>query len=135
MALIILYYFTCSIYRAVEDKNIGPLIKTIMTRCIHCTRCIRQVYQYSIPINLLCIGIRFGNEIAGVEDLGTTGRGGDMQVGTYIEKMFRSELSGNVIGEYTFTSLLQNFFFPRDVHEWKGLWCSSTVQLLSTQIY
>ena len=42
---------------------------------------------------------RFGNEIAGVEDLGTTGRGGDMQVGTYIEKMFRSELSGNVIGE------------------------------------
>lgn len=66
--------------RAVEDKNIGPLVKTIMTRCIHCTRC-----------------IRFGNEVAGVEDLGTTGRGGDMQVGTYIEKMFRSELSGNVI--------------------------------------
>lgn len=66
--------------RAVEDKNIGPLVKTIMTRCIHCTRC-----------------IRFGSEIAGVDDLGTTGRGGDMQVGTYIEKMFRSELSGNVI--------------------------------------
>ena len=42
---------------------------------------------------------RFGNEIAGVEDLGTTGRGGEMQVGTYIEKMFRSELSGNVIGK------------------------------------
>lgn len=41
---------------------------------------------------------RFGNEIAGVEDLGTTGRGEDMQVGTYIEKTFRSELSGNVIG-------------------------------------
>ncbi|XP_065176922.1 NADH-ubiquinone oxidoreductase 75 kDa subunit, mitochondrial-like [Sycon ciliatum] len=66
--------------RAVEDKEIGPLIKTIMTRCIHCTRC-----------------IRFGNEIAGVEQLGTTGRGGDMQVGTYIERMFKSELSGNVI--------------------------------------
>jgi NADH dehydrogenase (ubiquinone) Fe-S protein 1 len=66
--------------RAVEDKNIGPLIKTIMTRCIHCTRC-----------------IRFANEVAGVEDLGTTGRGGDMQVGTYVEKMFKSELSGNVI--------------------------------------
>ena len=47
---------------------------------------------------------RFGNEVAGVEDLGTTGRGGDMQVGTYIEKMFRSELSGNVIG----TSLIQS---------------------------
>ncbi|CAI8023176.1 NADH-ubiquinone oxidoreductase 75 kDa subunit, mitochondrial [Geodia barretti] len=66
--------------RAVEDKNIGPLVKTIMTRCIHCTRC-----------------IRFGNEVAGVEDLGTTGRGEHMQVGTYIEKMFHSELSGNVI--------------------------------------
>lgn len=66
--------------RAVEDKNIGPLIKTIMTRCIHCTRC-----------------IRFASEVAGVDDLGTTGRGGDMQVGTYVEKMFMSELSGNVI--------------------------------------
>ena len=49
----------------------------------------------------LSIGVRFGNEIAGVEDLGTTGRGGDMQVGTYIEKMFRSELSGNVVGKQT----------------------------------
>lgn len=66
--------------RAVEDKNIGPLIKTIMTRCIHCTRC-----------------IRFASEIAGVDDLGTTGRGNDMQVGTYVEKLFKSELSGNVI--------------------------------------
>ncbi|KAH3783321.1 NADH-ubiquinone oxidoreductase 75 kDa subunit, mitochondrial-like isoform X1 [Dreissena polymorpha] len=66
--------------RAVEDKNIGPLIKTIMTRCIHCTRC-----------------IRFASEVAGVDDLGTTGRGGDMQVGTYVEKMFKSELSGNII--------------------------------------
>lgn len=66
--------------RAVEDKNIGPLIKTIMTRCIHCTRC-----------------VRFGSEIAGVDDLGTTGRGNDLQIGTYIEKMFNSELSGNVI--------------------------------------
>ncbi|KAI1899020.1 hypothetical protein AGOR_G00078380 [Albula goreensis] len=66
--------------RAVEDKNIGPLIKTIMTRCIQCTRC-----------------IRFASEIAGVEDLGTTGRGNSMQVGTYVEKMFMSEMSGNVI--------------------------------------
>ncbi|EGD82631.1 NADH-ubiquinone oxidoreductase 75 kDa subunit [Salpingoeca rosetta] len=66
--------------RAVENKNIGPLIKTIMNRCIHCTRC-----------------VRFGNEIAGVDELGTTGRGNDMQIGTYIEKMFNSELSGNVI--------------------------------------
>ena len=66
--------------RAVEDKNIGPLVKTIMTRCIHCTRC-----------------IRFASEVAGVDELGTTGRGGEMQVGTYIEKMFKSEMSGNVI--------------------------------------
>ncbi|KAG0711003.1 NADH-ubiquinone oxidoreductase subunit, mitochondrial [Chionoecetes opilio] len=66
--------------RAVEDKNIGPLVKTIMTRCIHCTRC-----------------VRFASEVAGVEDLGTTGRGTDMQIGTYVEKMLMSELSGNVI--------------------------------------
>ncbi|XP_056145660.1 NADH-ubiquinone oxidoreductase 75 kDa subunit, mitochondrial-like isoform X2 [Lampris incognitus] len=66
--------------RAVEDKNIGPLIKTIMTRCIQCTRC-----------------VRFASEIAGVEELGTTGRGNDLQIGTYVEKMFMSELSGNVI--------------------------------------
>ncbi|KAJ8712444.1 hypothetical protein PYW07_005286 [Mythimna separata] len=66
--------------RAVEDKDVGPLIKTIMTRCIHCTRC-----------------IRFASEVAGVDDFGTTGRGSDMQVGTYVEKMFLSELSGNII--------------------------------------
>ncbi|XP_031623956.1 NADH-ubiquinone oxidoreductase 75 kDa subunit, mitochondrial [Contarinia nasturtii] len=66
--------------RAVEDKDIGPLVKTIMTRCIHCTRC-----------------IRFASEIAGVDDLGTTGRGSDMQVGTYVEKLLLSELSGNII--------------------------------------
>ncbi|GFU52041.1 NADH-ubiquinone oxidoreductase 75 kDa subunit, mitochondrial [Trichonephila clavipes] len=57
--------------RAVEDKNIGPLVKTIMTRCIHCTRC-----------------VRFGSEVAGVDDLGTTGRGSDMQIGTYVEKPY-----------------------------------------------
>jgi NADH-quinone oxidoreductase subunit G len=66
--------------RAVQDKNAGPLIKTIMTRCIHCTRC-----------------IRFATEIAGIETYGTTGRGKGMEVGTYIGKIFDSELSGNVI--------------------------------------
>lgn len=66
--------------RSVEDKYCGPLVKTIMTRCIHCTRC-----------------IRFATEVAGVEDLGTTGRGRDTEIGTYIEKMLGSELSGNVI--------------------------------------
>ncbi|MCJ1340372.1 NADH dehydrogenase (ubiquinone) 78K chain precursor, 5-prime end [Bachmanniomyces sp. S44760] len=66
--------------RAVEDKNIGPLIKTSMNRCIHCTRC-----------------IRFANDVAGAPELGSTGRGNDMQIGTYLETSLDSELSGNVI--------------------------------------
>jgi len=66
--------------RAVKDKYVGPLIKTVMTRCIHCTRC-----------------IRFATEIAGVPDLGATGRGESMEVGTYVEKALGSELSGNLI--------------------------------------
>nr|YP_007890548.1 NADH dehydrogenase subunit 11 [Histiona aroides]AGH24042.1 NADH dehydrogenase subunit 11 [Histiona aroides] len=66
--------------RGVEDKNIGPLVKTVMTRCIHCTRC-----------------VRFATEVAGVPDLGTVGRGRDTEISTYIEKVFNSELSGNVI--------------------------------------
>lgn len=66
--------------RAVEDKNMGPLIKTSMNRCIHCTRC-----------------IRFANDIAGAPELGSTGRGNDMQIGTYLETALDSEMSGNVI--------------------------------------
>ena len=66
--------------RLVPDKNMGPLIKTQMTRCIHCTRC-----------------IRFATEIAGVPELGAIGRGEDMQITTYLEKSIQSELSGNVI--------------------------------------
>jgi NADH-quinone oxidoreductase subunit G len=66
--------------RAVEDKYMGPLVKTIMTRCIQCTRC-----------------VRFATEIAGVSDLGATGRGEDMEITTYLEKAIDSELSGNVI--------------------------------------
>ena len=66
--------------RAVEDKNIGPLIKTSMNRCIHCTRC-----------------IRFANDVAGAPELGSTGRGNDMQIGTYLETSLDSEMSGNVI--------------------------------------
>lgn len=66
--------------RAVEDKNIGPLVKTIMTRCIHCTRC-----------------VRFTTEVAGVSDLGATGRGEDMEITTYLEAAMASELQGNVI--------------------------------------
>jgi NADH-quinone oxidoreductase subunit G len=66
--------------RAVNDKNLGPLVKTVMTRCIHCTRC-----------------IRFITEVAGVPDLGATSRGEHMEVGTYVEKALGSELSGNII--------------------------------------
>ncbi|GAA5932485.1 uncharacterized protein JCM15063_001240 [Sporobolomyces koalae] len=66
--------------RATENKNFGPLIKTSMNRCIHCTRC-----------------VRFANEVAGVQDLGTSGRGNDMQIGTYIEKTINSEMSGNIV--------------------------------------
>jgi len=66
--------------RVVSDKNIGPLVSTDMTRCIHCTRC-----------------VRFGDEIAGVSELGATGRGEFMEIGTYVEKSLSSELSGNVI--------------------------------------
>ena len=83
--------------RAVKDKDLGPLIKTIMTRCIHCTRC-----------------IRFATEVAGVPELGATGRGENMEVGTYVEKALTSELSGNMVdlcpvgaltsGPYAFTA-------------------------------
>ena len=66
--------------RAVREKDFGPLVKTEMTRCIHCTRC-----------------IRFLTEIAGVEELGATGRGEDMEISTYIERALSSELSANII--------------------------------------
>ncbi|SPO32697.1 probable NADH dehydrogenase (ubiquinone) 78K chain precursor [Ustilago trichophora] len=66
--------------RAVEDKNLGPLVKTVMTRCIQCTRC-----------------VRYANDVAGVQEMGTTGRGNDLQIGTYIEKTMNSEMSGNII--------------------------------------
>ena len=69
-----------SFKRVVTDKNIGPIVKTVMTRCIHCTRC-----------------VRFANEIAGVDDLGMFGRGMNSEIGTYVEKTFQSELSGNII--------------------------------------
>jgi NADH-quinone oxidoreductase subunit G len=66
--------------RVVSDKFCGPFIKTIMTRCIHCTRC-----------------VRFATEIAGVDYFGITGRGSSMEIGNYIEKVFNSEFSGNII--------------------------------------
>ena len=66
--------------RAVNNKNMGPLVNTIMTRCIHCTRC-----------------VRFSTEVAGVDDLGLLGRGENVEITTYLEKTIESELSGNVI--------------------------------------
>uniref|UniRef100_UPI00300133A4 NADH dehydrogenase subunit 11a n=1 Tax=Cocconeiopsis kantsiensis TaxID=3082010 RepID=UPI00300133A4 len=66
--------------RSVIDKNLGPLVKTVMTRCIHCTRC-----------------VRFAVEVSGVEDLGVFGRGNESEIGTYLTKSFSSELSMNVI--------------------------------------
>ena len=66
--------------RAVENKNMGPLVNTVMTRCIHCTRC-----------------VRFSTEVAGVPEIGAIGRGEDMEITTYLEASLDSELSGNVI--------------------------------------
>src|SRR3569623_925916 len=66
--------------RVVRDKDIGPLLSTEMTRCIHCTRC-----------------VRFGEEIAGIKELGAVGRGEHMEIGTYVQKAVTSELSGNVL--------------------------------------
>lgn len=66
--------------RAVTEKNMGPLIKTVMTRCIHCTRC-----------------VRFVDEVGGVDEIGALYRGEDMQISTYLEGAVTSELSGNII--------------------------------------
>ena len=66
--------------RAVTEKYMGPVVKTIMTRCIHCTRC-----------------VRFMEQVAGVEDIGTVGRGENMEITSYLEEAVKSELSGNVV--------------------------------------
>jgi NADH-quinone oxidoreductase subunit G len=66
--------------RVVKDKNIGPLVSTDMTRCIHCTRC-----------------VRFGQDVVGLPELGTTGRGEHNEIGTYVERAVDHELSGNII--------------------------------------
>ena len=66
--------------RVVKDKNLGPLVSTDMTRCIHCTRC-----------------VRFGDEIAGIQELGAVGRSEDMEIGTWVERSVDHELSGNII--------------------------------------
>jgi len=68
------------IKRGVEDKFCGPIVKTIMTRCIHCTRC-----------------VRFLSELAGLEVFGSIGRGEVMEIGTYLNKYLKTELSGNLV--------------------------------------
>jgi NADH dehydrogenase/NADH:ubiquinone oxidoreductase subunit G len=85
--------------RIVSDKNLGPIVKTVMTRCIHCTRC-----------------IRFLTEISGLEELGIFGRGGKSEIGTYIDKVLLSELSGNIIdlcpvGNFTFKNYIHSKCF------------------------
>lgn len=81
--------------RVVSDKELGPIVKTVMTRCIHCTRC-----------------VRFAAEIAGTEELGVFGRGNHSEIGTYVDKVLTTELSGNVIdlcpvGAFTTTNFIQ----------------------------
>jgi NADH dehydrogenase/NADH:ubiquinone oxidoreductase subunit G len=66
--------------RSVEDKECGPIVKTIMTRCIHCTRC-----------------IRFSSEVAGIETMGAFGRGQETEIGTYVQSFIKTELSGNLV--------------------------------------
>ena len=77
--------------RQVKEKYMGPLIKTQMTRCIHCTRC-----------------VRFATEVAGVPEIGAIGRGENMEITTYLEKAMESELSANVIDLCPVGALLQN---------------------------
>lgn len=81
--------------RAVEDKDIGPLVKTIMTRCIHCTRC-----------------IRFASEVAGVDDFGTTGRGSDMQVITLLNYILKHSIIIKNNPCFRLAPMWKNYFYP-----------------------
>ncbi len=79
--------------RVVSDKELGPIVKTVMTRCIHCTRC-----------------VRFAAEIAGTEELGMFGRGISSEIGTYVDKVLTTELSGNVIDLCPVGAFTNKFF-------------------------
>jgi len=113
--------------RTVEDKNYGPLVKTIMTRCIHCTRC-----------------VRFATEIAGIEDLGATGRGNETEIGTYIGSTMKSELSGNVIDlcpvgaltskPYAFTSRPWEIKSSNSVDTSDGLGSNTRIDFRGTEV-
>ncbi|MBC8306520.1 MAG: NADH-quinone oxidoreductase subunit NuoG [Pelagibacterales bacterium] len=107
--------------RVVLNKNIGPIVKTVMTRCIHCTRC-----------------VRFATEIAGIEDLGVFGRGVNSEIGTYVSKIFNSELSGNVI-DICPVGALTSKQYPFVSRIWE-LKCTKSIDysdssLINTQVY
>ena len=96
--------------RVVSDKNLGPVVKTVMTRCIHCTRC-----------------VRFTQEIAGVQDLGVFTRGVGSEIGTYVSKSMLSELSGNVIdlcpvGCFAYNRKHKTFKTVSSSSNWLGLY-------------
>ena len=113
--------------RAVEDKELGPLVKTVMSRCIHCTRC-----------------VRFATEVAGVQDLGVTGRGNMAEIGTYVSKLLTSELSGNVIDlcpvgaltskPFAFTARAWELKFAESVDVTDGLGSNIRVDTRGTEV-
>jgi NADH-quinone oxidoreductase chain G len=103
----------------VEDKYCGPLIKTIMTRCIMCTRC-----------------VRFGSEIAGIDFLGTLNRGGASEIGSYVSKLFDSEISGNVIDLCPVGALTaNNYAFKARPWELRTIDSIDTLDNLGSNIY
>jgi len=105
--------------RGVEDKACGSLIKTIMTRCIHCTRC-----------------VRFGSEVAGVDFLGTLNRGISTEIGGYISKSFNSEISGNLIDLCPVGALTANpYFFKNRPWELRSVDTIDTLDGLGTNTY
>ena len=105
--------------RAVEDKYCGVLIKTIMTRCIHCTRC-----------------VRFGSEIIGIDFLGTLNRGISTEIGGYISKSFTSEISGNLIDLCPVGALTANpYFFKNRPWELRTIDTIDTLDSLGSNIY
>lgn len=105
--------------RVVKDKDLGPLIATEMTRCIHCTRC-----------------IRFGREIAGIMELGATGRGEHTKVGTYVERTVDSELSGNMIDLCPVGALTSKpFRFSARIWELTGVESVSPHDVVGSNLY
>jgi len=104
--------------RAVSNKEFGPLIKTFMTRCIHCTRC-----------------VRFLNEIAGISTLGVTGRGMNMEISTYLERYIFSEVSGNIIDLCPVGALTAKpYAFQYRSWELKKIYCNDIMDVLGSRI-